>query len=248
MPIVPDFDAGFISDNIVRGLEACNEKTIIRLKEQHYLNLPRTRPQLDYRALLYTSLDAYAKASKLPMCYFFYGTLTPPVPMYTPFDAIVIAMLNAMSEKQLLAMKQAVFLYWDNPFMRCTEIEPDPRFRFLLTRRVHGELRMENVPTYKHFENDISPILRKYSRCCSKRYAYCFPTDLYPDLATFAGVSLHWIMNIQKNPLFCNSQLADELFDYYTLLQPEQWQDFRELAMTFLSGDLSHYIYLSHYI
>lgn len=237
LPFVPDFADGFIADNILRGLRQCETATLIRLKNEGFIIPMSIYPAIDNRSLQYKGIEVYADITGLPLSYFFFGTNTAPAPTYTPFDKMVIALLNAMSDDQLLAMKQACVDFFPNPTVFFDATNPNERFIQLLKRLPHGMRVDYPIAPYKKVTNDVRPALSRHVNDGIK----WFPSELFPDLATYVGVSLHWIFGFAKYPLFCKSLIADQIFSHYTLLQPKQWGEFISVAQCVLCGDLTPY-------
>ena len=237
MPFVPDFADGFIADNILSGLRRCETATLTRLKNEGFIIPMAIYPAIDNRSLQYKGIEAYADVTGLPLSYFFFGTYTAPTPTYTPFDGMVIALLNAMSDDQLLTMKQVCVDFFPNPTVSFDAINPNERFVQLLKRLPYGMRVDSPIAPYKNVTNDIRPALSRNANDGIK----WFPSELLPDLATYVGVSLHWIFGFSKYPLFCRTLIADQVFSHYTLLQPEQWGEFISVTQCVLCGDLTPY-------
>jgi len=54
---------------------------------------------------------------------------------------------------------------------------------------------------------------------------FAFSSNAWIALSSYMRISLHWLFQL-KRPLYCHTQLADDLFDYYTLLDPKQQECF----------------------
>lgn len=237
MPFLPDFSDGFIADNILRGLRRCEAATLLRLKKDGFIIPMAIYPALDNRSLLYKGIEVYADVTGLPLSYFFFGTNTAPTPTYTPFDRMVIALLDAMSDNQLRAMKLACDDFFPNLMVAFEATNPNKRLIQLLKQIPYGMRLDFPIAPYKKITKDIRSALSRNSNDGIK----WFPSELFPDLATYVGVSLHWIFGFSKHPLFCKTLIADQIFSHYTLLQPEQWGEFISVAQCILCGDLTPY-------
>lgn len=54
--------------------------------------------------------------------------------------------------------------------------------------------------------------------------AYTFDVNCMTEYASFVGVSLHWIWNL-PDPLYCKNQVADNIYDFFTLMQPDDQKE-----------------------
>ena len=235
MYVLPDMQPSFVTDNILRGLHDCSKSTISRLRRKGVLEIDEKLPTLTHRSLRCAGLDEYGEATGLPLCYFFYGTHTPPTPTYTPFDGAVIALLNFMSNAQLAAFKECLYLFFPNAFV---DLEED-NFRIRAIKAMRYRIPCTNVenPTdyasYKKIDDiSLAASLKQYG----SRKSDWIRVDSLVDISTYIGVSLHWILNIKNHPLYCKNTLAEEVFNYYTLLPQHQWRQFLDLLWFYYGG------------
>lgn len=239
MKYAQDFVDGFVSDNILRGLQLCSRSTITELKKKKLL-LPNAKfPTITCASLTYKGIEEYADITGLSLSYFFFGQHEPPTPTYTPIDGKVISLLNTFNEQQLDAALTAVELFFSNNIAAYKETDPNKRFIRCLTRLPRATRLCHPILPHQVIENDIHSVLQyRYSLSKGKNIRW-FPTDLFPDLATYVRVSLHWIFGFEKHPLFCKNVKADKLFSYFTLLPEAQYNQFFIMLAYIEAGDLS---------
>lgn len=194
-------------------------------------------PILTMADLRFQDIENYVDVTGFPLCYYFFHSPTPVTPTYTPYDKIIIEHLNALPEYKLEKLKNAVRGCMNNPLLSMTDTSPNKRLSFLLNRGVYGEARTPVIPEYKKFSGDIQQYIYKFSY----RYARNFPVDIFEDVATYAGVSLYWIFNFKRHPLFCDTAIADEVFALYTLLEQNQWPLFMRMLLHTATGYHTEY-------
>ena len=239
MPFVPDLIDGDIAKNILKALQNCPPSEIVKLKNSGAFATKKDNFTLNYRMLKYHSLELYAEKTGMPLCYFFFGTVMPPVPTYTPYDGKLIPLLNSMSDQQLEKLYQFMFDFFYNPLFSLETNNPDKKL-FALLSRARNSSKASEAFSFRKITRDLTPDLNRYA---ASHYAstFAFVSDNIPDLATYTGASLHWIFDFKKLPLFCRSWMADRVFSLYTLLMPEQWEQFERLVEYILCGDLTPY-------
>ncbi len=225
-----NFTDGYIADNILQCLRNLSDKEILQLaKDGAFSSKSKIMKILNYRRLRFESLTVYADACQVPLCYFIFGTMQPPVPTYTQYDGLVIAMLNTLPEEKMKRLYRATKLFfytgWDS------FADPDPCVRIVefLKSKPFGYVCKIEYPPFKQIKTDIATEINMLRQ---KHYNpnTNFTTDCLPDLATYLGISLHWVLNIKDYPLYCNSPLGDDIFDLYTMLQPAQQISFLRIA------------------
>lgn len=234
-----DISPGPVANHFLAALRTCPHKKLAQLASQDMLKLYANYPSLTYRSIRFEGLEAYAKATKLPLCYFFFGMNTPPIPQYTPFDRFVIVQLNEMSSLELSVFKESLISFFPNPLFDLEE--PAYRKRAYITMKhivpdiySGGDV---TIPAYKKLD---AQLLREQIEKCEKRNLAWIKLDSIIDFATYLGVSLHWLLNIKEYPLFCNSVLGDQIFSYYTLLPPQQRKQFLYLLWSYVNVDFVH--------
>ena len=217
-----DFDeASMIGARFLQHLRYCSNDTIKTFRKEFSF------PIATMSDLRFLDIENYVDATGFPLCFYFFNTLMPPVPTYTPYDGIIINHLNALPKNRLEKLKKAVMGCFNNPLISLSEPDPTNRITILLDRGQYGDALRPVIPEYKKISDDIYQHLYNYSYL----HYQVFPADAYVDLATYTGVSLHWIFNFRKYPLFCNTVIADEIFSYYTLLEQDQWPFFMQMLL-----------------
>lgn len=185
------------------------------------------------RSLIAEYMEDYAKLSNTSVLFYFFGTESV-TPKYSPYDDKVIQFLNTRSMDELRALQVYLHDVFPNNFYLSSPdgVRGRNRIGLVLRRLPYGTLNVDSfddlaVPEYKNLSESIFPEIKRFRE---SHYSgnFTFRCDSWADLATFAGVSLHWLFKL-KEPLFCNTQIADEIFDYYTLMQPAQQEQFLKL-------------------
>lgn len=230
MAFAPDMKEGAVTGRILQALRTCEEPVIKSFIAEGKLRTFNRTPILVSKGLKLAALDAYAEAARTPLCFFFYGTLTPPVPGYTENDASVITMLNSLPERLLTKLIWAVHNVYDNTLIRMdAETLNERLIPVIVNRFSFSERRLYQFSERQAREEVIEELVQFDQH---HRYPlFRFQTDLLPEIAAYLGVSLHWLLNIQSTPMFCRSHLADTVFDYYTLLEPRVQRSFLELLI-----------------
>lgn len=239
MAVFVDVNPGPVAENFLKALRNCNYQTLSRLARKSFLKVNDQFPALTYTSILYEGIEAYAKAANTPLCFFFFGELKPPIPQYTPFDSFVITTLNQLSQEQLAALNECVYQFFPNPIFELSEIDYRKRVLALMQRRLPSKRAPDEVvfAPYK----DLDPTLIKaYLEEYARSHYNWIKLDTVIDVATYLGVSLHWILNLKKVPLFCNNVLADQIFSYYTLLPVQQRDQFVYLLWQCINVDCVH--------
>ena len=219
--VTVDLNPGPVADNFLNALLNCSKKTLLQLTKQNYLRTDENFPVLSNRSICYEGLEAYVRASNLPLCYFFFGTDVPPVTHYTPFDNYVIAQINKMSVPELQTIKAAMYLFFPNPIFDLEETDYRHRTIALMLHRLPREKIPEQVEI-EPYKNLDATIIQEYLVRYGKKHFGWVKLDTANEIATFLGVSLHWILNLKTTNLFCSHFLGDQIFSYYTLLPIQQ--------------------------
>lgn len=237
--ITADLNPGPVADNFLNALRSCSKKTLIQLAKQKYLHTDDALPVLSYRSVCYEGLEAYVRATHLPLCYFFFGTDVPPVTHYTPFDNYVIAQLNKLSIPELQTLKEALYLFFPNPIFDLEETDYRHRTIALLLHRLPREKIPEQVKI-EPFKNLDATVIQEYLLRYGKKHFGWVKLDTANEIATFLGVSLHWILNLKTTSLFCSTPLGDQIFSYYTLLPIQQRGQFLYFLWQCINVDFVH--------
>ncbi len=233
----------FIAGNILSRLKLCDRKTIISLFNKGQLR--NSQKAVSNFSLLANCLDVYAEITNSSLRYFFFGEEEKwKLPTYTEYDEFVLSYLDFCTEKELEDLFDVIQKLFPNAFYHSVGDYDNFRVRTsaLINRLPWGALRnipMDDaekqdfvLPSYKKVSDLLLPELQRFirgHRCCH----FAFQIDLMPDIATYIGVSLHWIFDL-KGALFCRYPIGDQIFDYYTIMQPEE----QKMFVNFLAGCL----------
>ena len=190
--------------------------------------------------ITYDHLDDIIEETGVSASYLIFGTEEKMVPEYTPYDKYVIQALNNLPANRLRLLLEFIKQLYD---MKWTEnASRIPALRLLAyIRSLTPPLMRTPTDLFstegKHFiYDDVESQYKQFLRV--KRTNHLFPTDYLPDIATLAGISLHWLIGIKRNPLFCESALGDDVFDGYTFL-PKREQKLFRITLAYITNDYS---------
>lgn len=225
MNYIVDLNPGPMADNFVNALCRCSQNTLNQLIRDKHLRVFNKFPVTSHISVCASSLEAYIEATGLPASYFLYGTHKPFVPCYTPFDNIIISLLNGMSISELNVLWDAARLFFPNPIYDLEEPDYRQRTIALLRHFISCEMYADQlyIPSYKNLDADL---IREFLKMAQKRKYTWIKLDTANLIATFLGVSMHWLLNIRDHNLFCAHPIADRIFSYYTLLSEPQQKEF----------------------
>lgn len=236
---VIDINPGFIADNILQSLYNCDQKALLKLAEKDLLRTNNAFPRLTNQSIRCIGLEAYAKVAGVPLSYFFFRSLTPPVPRYTPYDNFVVAQLNNMTASQLSSLRASLDLFFPNPLFYLAETDYRERaisvMEHLLPYPI-SNIAPESEPYKGLAREDVQQLLDNFK--IKRRAGY--KIDTIVDISTFLGVNLHWMLNFKKYTLFCKTIQAEQIFSYYTLLQKGQQQQFLHVLWQCINVDYVH--------
>lgn len=223
-----------ITNRIISNMQLCDRQTVYELARKKLLRDPK-KPFSHY-SFVVEGFDAYASATNSSLHYLIFGDAFVS-PSYTENDALVLRFLNEFcTDRQLKQIFEIIQKMYPNSFYYTADNFSNHRQRIstLINRLPWGTLRTipaeseaaEDfiLPPYKKVSDILLPELQRFIRG-HRSYDFAFQFDALPDIATYLGVSLHWVLNL-KGPLFCRNPIGDMIFDYYTLMQPEEQQDF----------------------
>lgn len=234
-----DISPGPVADYFLSALRSIPRKKLNQLAARNLVRPNMSFPTLTYFSIRHEGLEAYVNATHLPLCYFFFGTDSPPTPRYTPYDRFVITQLNAMSTIELSLFMENVTAFFPNPLFDLDE--PNYRQRACaVMKHILPDIKPGEeviVAPYKHLDaQTLQEQIQKYEN----RNLAWIKLDTLIDLSTYLGVSLHWMLNVKEHPLFCNTVLADQIFSYYTLLSPRQKKQFIILLWNCINVEFMH--------
>lgn len=229
-----DFADGFVTENILSALSLCSAETIIKMFRNGDLRQQSTF-LLSYKSIIPNSLGAYSQVTGIPVRDFFYGSNSSIVPTYTANDQFVIATLDSLPSRELDNLAAFVASLFPNDLVSMTGNPSAKLLAFYGCRTYPTRAFEEKVDVtfgYKQYRVDIKPELLRFSKSHYSKL-FMFHSDYLADMATFFGVSLHWVFNM-KCPMFCQTNTADDLFDRYTLMTEEQQHLFCEILIYLL--------------
>ena len=225
-----DITPGVVSDRITNALSMLDYSDLQKLYKEGGL---KSVPQAKVRAnqLKMDAFDKYCEYTGLPLCYFFFGTQVPPIPMYTYWDKMVVTLLNAISAEKL--EKLSTVCYDMFPVRELPEDlnTPDDRILHIINRERYGFRSTKTLLPFQIVTTDVdAEIERAY------HHTTRFVTDCYADISTVCGISLHWIIGCNTAPLFCNTIEGERLFTRYTMLPKAHQEEFLWLLMMYVNG------------
>lgn len=219
-----DFYSGDIAERIIDAIYGLSHGAVKDLERKGYLLFRLADAQtLSSRSLRYHAISEYVKVTGRPACYFFFGSEEPVTPCYTQHDAEVIRLINQIPEEKMGIITRRLFDFFPNDTFTFDGAHVNSRLRKCLSR-MGGALNILRMDPWKTYHTDAASELERYKNAHLSK-TFLFDTEIIPDIATHCGVSLHWLFALSV-PLFCKSQEADNLFDYYTLLFPDEQKAF----------------------
>ena len=234
---------GPFADRILSALNECRPEILVSLRTENHLRMKNSYT-LTCKSLRLQSLDAYSTATGIPISQFFYSE-SDFLPngnvdtCYTKNDQFVINALNTLSDSQLEAFGELLPKYYPNNRFYCSFDKPHYRLTEHLTTKVRGFLSEDTVRMQQEAGKPISSeIIADIVKIRKNNYSpFCvYNSNCWPDWATFAEVSLHWLFQLQS-PLYCTRQTADSIFDRYVMMQPEEQSSFCDLLSEALSAE-----------
>ena len=214
-----EFAEGYFFDNICRALHRCTPGDLSKMYTEKIIRGQLTH--FDYKSFAPQYVDRYLAASGVHPLDVFYESKQIRL-TYTPNDDFVIAVLDDLSFYQLEEMKTLLLDFFPNSLFSLEEIRPNKRLTTVLGTYPPGylmptkDMKLAEYPG-KHFYRDLTPDMIRYRIKHKFSPRHVFDSNLWPDWATLAGVSLHWLFHLSM-PMYCKTQQADLIFDYYTLL------------------------------
>lgn len=223
-----EFADGDISNNIIDALHYCSAEQIGAMIRDGAIRMNQKQTSILPSSLLPDHLDRYSAESGVPMLNLLFGPDASASTTYTPYDNYVRSSLESFSERGLRELCDQVDKFFPNELFKTTG-RPSYKLHAVLTSFSTGTLidAMESddhIPDYKQLRHDIRPEIDRYYRS-HRSPKFVFLSDYLPDLATYAGVSLHWILSLDS-PLYFSSQMADVIFDRYTLMSESEQRAF----------------------
>lgn len=222
---------GPMADRILNELRHLSAAEINDLNSKKALRLLPPNYELDYRALKITHLDDYSDATGSPVSYFLFGN-TQVSSCYTEDDDLVLWYLRQLSNtsaKQHLEFFQNIF---GCPLLDFSGRPANKLHKVVVkSRRIAGQPVFPDpfvVPEYKNIVYDIEPELKRWKDGNHYSSSFTFDADFLPDVASFCGVSIHWLLDI-SHTVYCENPTAERIFDFYTLLAPHDQKMFVQI-------------------
>lgn len=191
-------------------------------------------------------LEDYVEASHIPLRYFFYGTTNTVYPTYTEHDEAVIRFLNGLPESSLEFLWEVLQHMFPNKLYNWSYTAKGNKGEYIpFAVRLGYSLRIERnrqnlqkrankmivqFPEHNIYQHSVEELRPEFERFLSYggRVLHKFRDEFLLDFATFAGVSIHWVLQL-TSPLYCRTAQAEQIFDYYTTLLPQQQAHFLKL-------------------
>ena len=225
-----DFIEGPITNRLLGALKNRDAKSIVSLFQAGKFRIyQKAEYQIMSKSLLAAHIEDYVKDSGYTVHDIFFGYGAEVDTNYTPCDKIVLDFLAQTPDSVL----ETIFtnlqkLYPNDFFYYGQNFRPTQKFREAFNRLPRGSLDKGNkafgTPGTRHLSKEAQEDIGHYLKN-HKVASYTFNTNCMPEYAQFLGISLHWFWNLTV-PLYCKSQVADLIFDYYTMMQPRCQAEF----------------------
>lgn len=232
MRILGVLSDGAVAQRIMNSLLAAGSEKIKELLKNGCFSRKRIDPT-DCTCLLYEAIPQYARASESSICYYFFNTDVPPMPSNPKLSTSVCAILNDMTDDELLGffdLCKSYFVY--PPLPNIAEYStPSLRLQFAIDYKFDApKIDFINAAMQTPLSDAAKNSLLTWARGHWNTDVN-FTTDGINEISQLIGVSLHWVLGLKEDTLFCRSVLADNLFDWYSLLREQEQGDFIRLLM-----------------
>lgn len=217
MPTSRDFSPGSVSNNILMALAKTNLAALANLHRNDcfYNNL------YNYTSLRCVCLDDYGQASGYSLRFFLLGSEEAPASYLTKADNYLIRILNALPKEQLVLLEGVCREYFHSHLMDVPLMyAPSKKLRVAMKPK-KGSGFPASIPEGHAFRYRRD-IMQEVQRFMKGKLSNCsvFRSDYYLDLATMAGVSVRWLLDVKNLIFHCDSVEADNVFDLYALMGP----------------------------
>lgn len=233
-----EFLNGPFCNRILKSLRDCDYETLAELKKEKKIKHSDTL-LLSNKVLRMDEIECYSDSSGCSLRYFFYGNDRVET-TYTVNDLFVQRVLNLLSDDALSKLLFYIKSFFENDKYNCTIERVSYRLTYLMKyiTEVPSESAIASQEAMgKKFTPDEKELLiadfERYNKV-HRSVNFCFNSEASIAWATFLGVSVHWIYHLKK-PLYCTSELAEQIFDCYTLMSKEQQDMFVMLLKEILS-------------
>lgn len=206
------------------AVQNCSAQEFIKLKRKNHLRLAADDYIVSVFSFKYSSLSAYLKAAEVSAYEILHGDQICEN-LYTEQDAFVLEFINLLNKNQQRCLYDVL-----------RQIYPKDIFETLKGQRINHKIfslfsllpyghvtriakRDATIPRFDKLTNDALTQVERISR--GRNDDIVIPTDTIPSLASFLGISLHFMLDLEV-PLYSKTQEGDLIFDYYTLLSPAQ--------------------------
>lgn len=228
---------GKVASRVLSKLLLLDPDTLLKLHQEGYIKTIKPE-KLRPATISLQALDAFAAATNTPGSWFLYGDKIT-IPTYTKWDAEVIDSLNSMSDSQIHKIWEYVKNVYPNRFYEETKDAPmNITSRFIQYARTLPSGSIANAivrqPGYRKFDPEAEQEIKRFIKV-NYSYMFVFSTDMLFDIATLFGVSHRWLCGYDFL-VFCNTSCKEDLFDYYTLMQPQEQESFVELLRVVQKG------------
>ena len=235
MPCFYDVTSGPLADRVIDSLNSCcTIQSLLNISKKGQLFYNPSRPLVPHCISL-QYLEEYADAAGVPVSYYLFDSSFPPIPQVSSYDREVIWALDHMLGDKLITFFEAVKICFPNStYTSVTSPSVSYRLRHLISLWHYGAI-IERCEKLQDSPDPASQIVcQELSSYRASHYSnrFAFSSNALVEMAQYVGVSLHWLFNF-KRPFYCHTQLADEIFDYYSLLDPKQ----QILFYRFLNGE-----------
>ena len=223
-----DITYGPIADRVVTALNNCPAAEFLRLYRNGCFNLTNDNYFVTVPSLKIDCMNEYIKASGVSAYQLLFGDEIYEN-AYTENDTFVISaldMMPAQDQERLLQDIREVFPKQLPNKLQGMRISH--KIMHLFSLLPYGWLSGiakgdQTIPGYDKLSEDARAHIARFHTTRSETVVY--PLDIIPSVASFLGISLHLIMELDV-PLYCKTNEGDILFDWYTLMTPGQKETF----------------------
>lgn len=238
-----DFQPGYFADNLLHILFHTPEQNFLELKRNNYLRLNAYEYTPTIRSLKSDFVDNYLLAAEADPRDVFFQSPEDSEPAYTKYDKFVVYCLNNLPAHQLAALYKWVAIRYPNTLFDLDATKPGHRLIAVLRGWPRGSIHpvvLENLPAWKRKSSELVASIDRFVGKHNWNPNHVFNSNVWPDLASYSGVSLHWLFHLSQ-PLYCQTQHGDLLFDRYTLMMDDDQNDFVSVLADLLKANIEDY-------
>lgn len=221
-----DFPDGPVTDRVISILLEQDAKTINHLIKTNKLRFYKPGSPITNKNLLCEYLGDYVAGSGYSLQDVLFGFGVKAKPNYTDNDALVIRLLNFIPDHILDRLFISIQEFFPNAFFHELSAEKKISKRiYMLFSRLPRNGFSKKLSTVTSdlpaaFHEDVERFYKVH-----RSVFFVFNSNYSLEYAQVFGVSLHWLWN-PSLPLYTDSLIADRIFDYYTLMQPNEQKEF----------------------